>query len=218
MLCGCVIFTFRLVPDLLRIKCGPKFARASFWCQFVTGLYPVKNSHLNEPSKQCWPLNIDERVSTVCVDISVHSDSRRTSQNTRCLVDIGTSSIISLSALAQARNTFLFHLLLQIHAYLHIWMHFSAYGPSICVSTATCTVHTPAFNSTYNSISSLWHWESLQGTLNAKATQKRHNRISKQVPPYLRFFCSTSANKTVSSKSRHLRDPVNRKKSTHMKD
>lgn len=169
--------------DWFRISWGlnvaPNLPGPLFFCQFVTGLYPVKNSHLNEPNKQRWRLNIDERVSTVCVDISVRSESRRTSQNSRCLVDIGTCSIISLSALAQAHNTFLFHLLLQIHAYLHIWMHFSAYGPSICVSTATCTVHTPAFNSTYNSISSLWHWESLQGTLNAKATQKRRNRISK---------------------------------------
>lgn len=46
ILWGCVIFSFLLVPDLLRVKCGLKFAKAFFWCHFVTGLYPVKNRHL----------------------------------------------------------------------------------------------------------------------------------------------------------------------------
>lgn len=129
----------------------------------------------------------------VCVDISVRSQSKRTSQNSRCLVDIGTCSIISLSALAQAHNTFLFHLLLQIHAYLHIWMHFSAYGPSICVSTATCTVHAPAFHGRNSTKSS-----DTKSTSNSKATQKRQNCISYKFHLISLFFFSTSANKTLS--------------------
>lgn len=50
MLCGCLMFAFLLVPKLMRFKCGLQFARASFKCKFVIGLYPVKNRQLNEPT------------------------------------------------------------------------------------------------------------------------------------------------------------------------
>lgn len=57
--------------------------------------------------------------------------------------------------------------------------------PSICVLTAMCAAHTPAFTAVYNR--NTWHWASLQGVLNAKATQKRRSCISKQLPRHLRL-------------------------------
>lgn len=101
ILWGCVIFSFLLVPDLLKVKCGLKFARAFFWCHFVTGLYPVKKQapHLTQQTalmfEHWWK------------SLHTYSEQEDFTKNSWRLVDIGTCSIISLCALAQAHSTFL---------------------------------------------------------------------------------------------------------------
>lgn len=144
---ACERFIFVLGPESLRIKCGLKSTGASLWCQSSLVFTHLKTSHLKEPNRQRRCSSTDNRRSTVYVDVIGCRPTWRTSQNSWYLFDIGVCSLISLPAPAPPHDTFLFHLLSHICAYLHIWMHPSAYAPSICALTALCTAHAPAFNS-----------------------------------------------------------------------